>query len=71
MLKNDHEMFWEIYPPMPPVESEITGKEMVAVFPLIIQAPDEISPEIRIQVEGRVKGNLWGVVQVKGLVVLP
>ncbi|MHB8164183.1 MAG: hypothetical protein ACYDDV_07505 [Methanoregula sp.] len=71
MLKNDHEMFWEIYPPMPTADNKITGKEMQAVFSLIIQAPEKISPEIRIQVEGRVKGNLWGVVPVKGSMVLP
>ncbi|PKL69193.1 MAG: hypothetical protein CVV30_06345 [Methanomicrobiales archaeon HGW-Methanomicrobiales-1] len=70
MLKNDHEMFWEIYPPMPTVDNEITGKEMQAVFSLIIRAPEKILPEIRIQVEGRVKGNLWGVVPVKGSMVL-
>lgn len=71
LLKNDHEMFWEIYPPMPTGENEITGKEMQAVFSLILQAPENYSPEIRIHVEGRVKGNLWGVVPVKGSAVLP
>jgi hypothetical protein len=71
MLKNDHALFWEIYPPMPPLESAITGKKMVAVFSLILQAPEKILPELSVHIEGRVKGNLWGVVPVKGSVVLP
>jgi hypothetical protein len=69
MLKNDHEMFWEIYPPMPGQDIEITGKEMQAVFSFILQVPRNIPPKITARIEGRVKGNLWGVVPLKGLVV--
>jgi hypothetical protein len=70
MLKNEREMFWEIYPPMPPLETEITGTEMYAVISLIVRAPKNSPPAITTRIEGRVKGNLWGVIPVKGSVVL-
>jgi hypothetical protein len=69
MLKNDHEMFWEIYPPMPGPYIEVTGKEMQAIFSLIVQTPKNAPPKITARIEGRVKGNLWGVVPIKGSVV--
>ena len=69
MLKNGHEMFWEIYPPMPPQDIEITGKEMQAVFSLIVQAPGNSPPGITAHIEGRVKGDLWGVIPIKGSAV--
>jgi hypothetical protein len=69
MLKNEHEMFWEIYPPMPGQDIEVTGKEMQAVFALIIQTPKNSPLIITAQIEGRVKGNLWGVIPIKGSVV--
>jgi hypothetical protein len=69
MLKNKHEMFWEIYPPMPGQAIEITGKEMLAVFSFIVQAPRNTPPTITARIEGRVKGNLWGVVSLKGSTV--
>ena len=69
MLKNEHEMFWEIYPPMPPQNIEITGKEMQAVFSLIVQAPGNSPPGITAHIEGRVKGDLWGVIPIKGSAV--
>ena len=69
MLKNEREMFWEIYPPMPGQHIEVTGKEMQAVFSFIVQTPKNAPPKITANIEGRVKGNLWGVVPIKGSVV--
>jgi hypothetical protein len=69
MLKNEREMFWEIYPPMPGPDNEITGKERQVVFSLIVQTPKNSQPKITANIEGRVKGNLWGVVPIKGSVV--
>ena len=66
MLKNDHEMFWEIFPPMPGQDIERSGKEMLTVFSFIVQAPKNFPPQITAQIEGRVKGNLWGVILLKG-----
>jgi hypothetical protein len=70
MPKNEHEMFWEIYPPMPPGDVEREGNEMLAVFSFIIQTPDQVPPGITVHIEGRVKGKLWGMISVKGSVVL-
>lgn len=70
MLKNEHEVYGEIYPPMPTQEIQSTGKETQAVFSLIIQTPRNSLPEIHVHIEGRVKGNLWGVIPLKGSVVL-
>lgn len=69
MLKNDHEMFWEIYPPMPGQDIEVTGKETLAVFSFIVRAPKNALPKITANIEGRVKGNLWGLIVTKGSVV--
>ena len=63
-------MFWEIYPPLPGQHIEVTGKEMQAVFSFIVQTPKNAQPKITATIEGRVKGNLWGVVPIKGSVVL-
>ena len=70
LLKNEREMFWEIYPPLPGQHIEVTGKEMQAVFSFIVQTPKNAQPKITATIEGRVKGNLWGVVPIKGSVVL-
>jgi hypothetical protein len=70
MLKNEHEVYGEVYPPMPQQDIESTGKENLAVFSFIIQTPRNSLPEIRVRIEGRVKGNLWGVIPLKGSVVL-
>lgn len=70
MLKNEHEMFWELFPPMPGQDIEISGNERQAVFSLIVQAPKNPSLTITAHIEGRVKGNLWGVIPLKGSVVL-
>jgi hypothetical protein len=70
ILKNEHEGYGEIYPPMPQQDMENTGKENLAVFSFIIQTPRTLFPEIHVSVEGRVKGNLWGVIPLKGSVVL-
>jgi hypothetical protein len=69
MLKNNHEVYGEIYPPMPTQDIESTGQEHLAVFSFIIQTPRTSFPEIHVNVEGRVKGNLWGVIPLKGSVV--
>jgi hypothetical protein len=66
MLKNKHDMIWEIYPPMPPHDREINGEKMMAVFSLIVQTPKRFPPEINASIECRVKGNLWGVIPIKG-----
>jgi len=71
LLKTGHEMFWEIYPPMPGLDIEITGKEILAIFSFIIRAPKNSPPAIDVRIEGRVKGNLWGVIPVRGSVVIP
>jgi hypothetical protein len=70
LIKNEHAMFWEIFPPMPGQDFEPTGKEMQAVFSLIVQVSVHSAPAITAHIEGRVKGNLWGVVPLKGSVVL-
>lgn len=69
MIKNRHEMYWEVYPPMPPADSTMTGTSMLAVFSLIIRTPENYFPEIRAHINCRVKGNLWGVVPIRGLAV--
>ena len=69
--KNGHNMFWEMYPPMPPGDVEREGNKMLAVLSFIVQTPDQVPPEITAHIEGRVKGNLWGVISIKGSVVLP
>jgi hypothetical protein len=70
MLKNEHEVYGEVYPPMPPQDIESTGKKNLAVFSFIIQTPRNLLPEIHVHIEGRVKGKLWGVIPLKGSVVL-
>lgn len=70
MLKNEHEVYGEVYPPMPPQDIKSTGKKNLAVFSFIIQTPRNSRPEIHVYIEGRVKGNLWGVIPLKGSVVL-
>jgi hypothetical protein len=71
MLKNEHAIFWEMYPPMPPADSEITGNGMTAVFSLIVQAPVRSPPGIEVYADGRVKGDLWGMIPVRGSVLFP
>ena len=66
MITNPHEMFWEIYPPMPPGDSIMTGTAMLVVFSFTIRTPKNIAPEIRVNIDCRVKGNLWGVVPLRG-----
>jgi hypothetical protein len=65
MLKNDHEVFGEVFPPLMLFDIETTGKENLAVFPMIIQTPRGILPEIRIHVDSKVKGTIWGVIHLK------
>jgi len=68
LLKNRHEIFWEIYPPMPPRDREMCRDAMLAVFSVIIRTPKNYPPKIRAIMECRVKGNLWGVIPLKGSV---
>jgi len=65
MLKNDHEVFGEVFPPIPLFDIETTGKENLAVFPMIIQTPRDILPEIRVHIDSKVKGTIWGVIHLK------
>jgi hypothetical protein len=69
--KNKHAVYWELYPPITPRDVEISGKEDLAVFSLIIQAPLQSNPEITARIEGRVKGNLWGVIHLTGSGSIP
>jgi len=69
MLKNEHEVYGEVYPLMPSFELESTGKENLAVFSLIIQSPKEVNPEIRVHVDSKVKGTIWGVILLKSRVI--
>jgi hypothetical protein len=66
ILKNDHEVFGEVFPPIPLFDIETSGKENLAVFPMIIQTPRDILPEIRVHVDSKVKGTIWGVIHLKG-----
>lgn len=69
MLKNEHEVYGEVYPPMPTPDLESNGKENLAVFSFIVQTPRDLLPEITVPVESKVKGSIWGVISLKGRVV--
>ena len=56
---------------MTPRDVELSGKENLAVFSLILQAPPHQHPDIVVRVEGRVKGNLWGVIHLTGSAIIP
>ena len=66
MRKNEREVFWEIYPPMPPNDSKITGKGKHAIVSLIVQAPRASPPEVTVRIAGKVKGEIWGMVKLHG-----
>ena len=68
MRKNEHEVCWEIYPPMPPKDGTMKGKGMHAFFSLIVQTPSNVRPGISVHIEGKVKGTIWGVVPIRGSV---
>jgi hypothetical protein len=68
MRKNDREVLFEIYPPMPPRDSEISCKGNHAIVSLIIQVPRFSSPGIVVHIAGKVKGEIWGVVPLTGQV---
>jgi hypothetical protein len=68
MRKNEHEVFWEIYPRMPPEDREITERGMHAFFSLIVQVPRTTRPGVTVYIDGKVKGKIWGVIPVKGSV---
>jgi hypothetical protein len=69
MLKSAHEVYGEVYPPMPLSDIERSGKENLAVFPLVIQTPREILPEIHVHVDSKVKGTIWGVIHLKSRII--
>ena len=71
LLKNRHEVFFEIYPPMPPWDNEMQKGAMLAVFALIIRAPKNKPRKLRAIIECRVKGNLWGMIPLTGSVDIP
>ena len=67
MRKNEREVYWEMYPPMPPRDREITGKGMHAFLSLIVQFPRFSFPEVVVRIAGKVKGEIWGVVPVESV----
>jgi hypothetical protein len=69
MLKNEHEVYGEVYPPMPSFDIESTGRENLAIFPLIIQIPRDVTPEICVHVDSKVKGTIWGVIHLKSRIL--
>jgi len=69
MRKNGHEVYWEVYPPMPPQDIEFPGNENLAVLSFIIQAPRNASYDMNVRIDGKLKGKLWGVIPVQGSVV--
>jgi hypothetical protein len=69
MIKNPHDLFFEIYPPMPPGDTPMTGTQMLAIFSVIIRTPGNTPSEINVHIDCRVKGNLWGVIPLRGSVV--
>jgi len=71
MRKNERVVEWELYPPMIPRDGECAGKENLAVFSLIIQTPRREVPAITARIEGRVKGDLWGVIHLNGSARVP
>jgi hypothetical protein len=66
MRKNEQEISFEIFPPMPPRDSEMGRKGMHAIVSLIVRVPCHTTPDISVLVAGKVKGDIWGVVPVKG-----
>jgi hypothetical protein len=70
MPENNHRMFWEVYPPMLPQSIGIPGNGHMALLALIIQTPRNTAPAMNVSIDARVKGDLWGVVHLKGSVGL-
>ncbi|OPY36706.1 MAG: hypothetical protein A4E35_01813 [Methanoregula sp. PtaU1.Bin051] len=66
MLQNSHRMFWEVYPPMLPQIIGNPGNEHMALLSFIIQVPRNTVPVLNVSIEGKVKGDLWGVVHLRG-----
>ncbi|MDD1695796.1 MAG: hypothetical protein LUQ54_02750 [Methanoregula sp.] len=69
ILKNDHEVYGEIYPPVPSSDIESNGRENYAIISLIVQTPRGISPVIQINIDTKVKGKIWGVILLKSRVI--
>jgi len=70
MIRNGHAMYWEIYPPMPPNDAGMRGKNMLAVMFFVIRAPVTVTPAIRLGIECRMKGDLWGIIPISGSTVV-
>jgi len=66
MRTNEQEISFEIFPPMPPRDNEMGRKGMHAIVSLIIRVPCHTTPDISVLIAGKVKGDIWGVVPVKG-----
>ena len=66
MQKSAHQVYWELYSPMIPRDGDCAGKEHLSVFSLIVQTPKRRAPAIGTQIQGRVKGDLWGVIRLDG-----
>jgi hypothetical protein len=70
MLKNEHEVYGEMYPPIPSSDLESTGKENLAVFSLMVQTPRNVCPEIHVRIDSKVKGSIWGVIHLKCRIII-
>jgi hypothetical protein len=71
MRMNERSVGWELYPPLIPREGEYAGRENLAVFSLVVETPRRSVPMVNARIEGRVKGDLWGVIHLNGSVTLP
>ncbi len=68
MRTNGHGVFFDMYPPMPPNDREMTGRGGHAIVSFILEVPCGTTPEFIIHITGRVKGEIWGVVPLEGRV---
>jgi len=66
MVGSGKSISYEIYPPMLPEETEVYGKKTLAVFAFIVRSSKKSSLQTKISIEGKVKGDLWGVVPLHG-----
>jgi hypothetical protein len=68
MPANGHGVIFDVYPPMPPHDREMPGGGGHAIVSLILEVPRGTPPEFIIQIRGRTKGEIWGVVPLEGRV---
>jgi len=66
MRTNGQGIFFDMYPPMPPNDREMPGRGGHAIVSLILEVPRGTTPEFIINISGRVKGEIWGVVPLEG-----